>query len=398
MPNPALDDAIKEAYASAPSGVTVLHTLQIDHPAVTSMRTKLDLCFAFDTTGSMAARLADVKSLIDGLVATLLETFAEVRFSLIVFKNTTVSTVFKTGDTFVDFTTFNTQLQALTASGGNYAPENGYGAIVAAAETLDWRYSYDVGRALVLLTDEVSTEVGSTLAIATSELVVRDIIFCYQGLNEGYNGYDIAVPPFTGDWTRTGGGTFVPSAPGMGEFSYNRYEWDDYNSIAVATGGVTIPEGMGTEFTTGIVDAIHRTQIDLAQTLYIIQDRQERTLTLEGDLGTKLFSPVGFRFNLPTINNSGLQELTISIDNVDRVMSDFLEKIKGYNSPVVITYRPYLSNDPSKPQMDPPLVLYLRDVVVNAYEISGRATFADIVNKKFPNEIYSRLRFPSLGD
>lgn len=32
MPNPALSEAIREAYASAPSDVVILHTLELRHP------------------------------------------------------------------------------------------------------------------------------------------------------------------------------------------------------------------------------------------------------------------------------------------------------------------------------------------------------------------------------
>ena len=33
MPDPALSQAIKEAYAAAPSDVVILHTLELRHPA-----------------------------------------------------------------------------------------------------------------------------------------------------------------------------------------------------------------------------------------------------------------------------------------------------------------------------------------------------------------------------
>ncbi len=62
-----------------------------------------------------------------------------------------------------------------------------------------------------------------------------------------------------------------------------------------------------------------------------------------------------------------------------------------------VVYRPYLSDDLTQPQMDPPLVLYLKEIQVNTYQVTGRATFMDIVNKRFPSELYTRLRFPSLG-
>ena len=33
MPDPALSEAIREAYAAAPADVVILHTLELRHPA-----------------------------------------------------------------------------------------------------------------------------------------------------------------------------------------------------------------------------------------------------------------------------------------------------------------------------------------------------------------------------
>jgi len=64
---------------------------------------------------------------------------------------------------------------------------------------------------------------------------------------------------------------------------------------------------------------------------------------------------------------------------------------------VEMTYRPYLPSDPTKPQMTPPLVLVMTEVRVTSIEVSGRATFANIVNLKYPTQYYDRKRFPGLG-
>ena len=58
----------------------------------------------------------------------------------------------------------------------------------------------------------------------------------------------------------------------------------------------------------------------------------------------------------------------------------------------------YLSNDLTQPQLDPPLSLILQDVQITMLQVSGRATFADVINKKWPTEYYTRARFPSLGN
>lgn len=130
--------------------------------------------------------------------------------------------------------------------------------------------------------------------------------------------------------------------------------------------------------------------------IWIVQSR--RTLEAKDELGVdRVFEPVGFQFALPPSNEEGFRSLTLSIDNVGRRVMDFVETAKTERETVVIRYRPYLSDDLTGPQMDPPLELYLKDIQVNTHQVSGRATFADVVNKKFPSQTYTRERFPALG-
>lgn len=131
--------------------------------------------------------------------------------------------------------------------------------------------------------------------------------------------------------------------------------------------------------------------------VYIVRDRVGHNLTLE-DTSVKAFEPCPFRLSLPASGDNGLQELLLSIENVDRRIGDFLEAAKESIEPITVKYRPYLSTDPTTPQLNPPLVLSLTDVTVNQVEASGRATFADIINKKFPTALYTRARFPSLAN
>ena len=140
----------------------------------------------------------------------------------------------------------------------------------------------------------------------------------------------------------------------------------------------------------------------LESSIYMVQDRVVHNFTLEPDSEgnpgiTVEFEPVPFRFTAPTSGEDGLQELSIAIDNVDRRITDFLDLVGTERAPVELTYRPYLSDDPTKPQLDPPLMLYLTDVRINAFEVSGRATFSNIINLKYPTEYYDRKRFPGLG-
>jgi hypothetical protein len=129
--------------------------------------------------------------------------------------------------------------------------------------------------------------------------------------------------------------------------------------------------------------------------VYIVQSA--RSVVARDELGVvRTFEPVGFQFSLPPANEEGFRDLNIAIDNVGQRLTDYIAKAKGSDVPVKIFYRPYLSDDLTKPQMNPPLVLWLRDVQVTTAQVVGRATFMDIVNAKFPLELYTRDRFPAL--
>lgn len=132
-----------------------------------------------------------------------------------------------------------------------------------------------------------------------------------------------------------------------------------------------------------------------ADTLWLVRDRVNQILTLEDDTEQE-FTACGFRFQLPAAGENGLQELSLAVDNVDRRAADFINSAIASSSPIGVVYRPYISSDLTQPQLNPPLRLFLTDIVVTAIEITGRATFADVLNRKFLSEIYTRRRFPAL--
>ena len=146
-----------------------------------------------------------------------------------------------------------------------------------------------------------------------------------------------------------------------------------------------------------VIDTLEISYTGLADTLYLVRDRFEKTFTLE-DATVKTFKPVGFRFTPPAAGKDGRQQMLLAIDNVGAEVSDFFDQLgTALTEPVKVTYRPYLSSDTTTPQLNPPLVLFLVDVQLTLFEISGRATFTNIVNAKYPREYYTRERFPGLG-
>lgn len=137
-------------------------------------------------------------------------------------------------------------------------------------------------------------------------------------------------------------------------------------------------------------------QTGVQNPIYLVQSRREIEAWDE-DGNVRIFEPSGFQFTLPPSNEEGFQSLNVAVDNVGQRVTSFIKTAQSERVPVEMIYRPYLSSDLSEPQMNPPLVLYLKDVQVTAFQVTGRATFMDIVNKKFPSELYIRDRFPTLG-
>jgi len=146
-----------------------------------------------------------------------------------------------------------------------------------------------------------------------------------------------------------------------------------------------------------ILDTLEISQVGVQSTVYIVKSRLGITAYVEEDSDPHYFEPVGFQFRLPPGNEEGFRSLDISIDNVSQRVLSFIETARTTAVPVLVTYRPYMSDDLSAPQMSPPLVLVLKDIQITPFQVVGRATFMDLVNKPFPSKLYTREQFPSLG-
>lgn len=145
-----------------------------------------------------------------------------------------------------------------------------------------------------------------------------------------------------------------------------------------------------------VLDTLEIRQTGVQDPIFIVRARNAFVAFDENNV-ERTFLPLGFQLSLPTEDEDGFRSLNISVDNIGRVISDFVEIAKSEETTVEAVYRPYLSDDTSGPQMVPPLVLFLKDIQVSSHQVTARATFMDLINKKFPSELYTRARFPSLG-
>lgn len=146
----------------------------------------------------------------------------------------------------------------------------------------------------------------------------------------------------------------------------------------------------GTDVST-VLDAMDAAARDLVGLVAKLED------SAPADAGAYVaFLGLAFDFDLPPVESLAVPEITVTIDNVDRRITDALEGASTSENSVEVTYRPYLSNDISGPQMDPPITLILSEVKADLYKVTAQARMMDIGNKKFPSEVYTRKRFPGL--
>lgn len=146
-----------------------------------------------------------------------------------------------------------------------------------------------------------------------------------------------------------------------------------------------------------VLDTLQLSHPSLTQSVFMVADKVAHTFTLETGVAT-LFSPIPFQLILPAANANGFQALTVAIGNIDRSITDFFEDFVGSTEPLETIYRPYLSDEPTVPQLVPPLKLFLSDVKIDVFQVSGRATFVNASNANTNTELYTRARFPSLGN
>jgi len=135
---------------------------------------------------------------------------------------------------------------------------------------------------------------------------------------------------------------------------------------------------------------------NMSEPLYLVQGYFHKQIKPVAGGAWQEFRACAFNFTLPATDEGGLQELTLTMDNANNRVSDFCESAMQFPAPVEIYYRPYLSTDLATPLMDPPLRLFLKDVVVSESQVSGRAVPVDFLNLKFPTELYTNPRFPAL--
>ena len=134
----------------------------------------------------------------------------------------------------------------------------------------------------------------------------------------------------------------------------------------------------------------------------VVRDFANLTATLEAtapvDPGAAvLFVAFAFEFTKPEVSATGVPQITITLDNVDRAIVANIEAAMGSTDLVQVTYREYLSSDLGGPQNNPPLSMTIMSVTADVFKVSAVAGFPDLMNRRFPSTEYSPEVFPGLA-
>lgn len=115
------------------------------------------------------------------------------------------------------------------------------------------------------------------------------------------------------------------------------------------------------------------------------------------DRSLQTFLPVPFDAKLPSRDGEGQQDLQIAVCNVGAEMSAAIEAaITQPEIAIRCRYTVYIVGD-TAPQYDPPFELSLTDVVLTESQLTGTATRADVINRRFPSVLYRPSTYPGLS-
>lgn len=138
------------------------------------------------------------------------------------------------------------------------------------------------------------------------------------------------------------------------------------------------------------------------QPIRVVRDYANLTARLESTAPENAGEMVEFQrfaFDLqpPEINERGMPELQITIDNVSREIVLNIELAIVEPDPITAIYRVYLDGNLEVPENDPPMALTLRSVSADPFKVSAKAGFEDLTRRAFPNRIYTLTEFPGLA-
>ena len=133
----------------------------------------------------------------------------------------------------------------------------------------------------------------------------------------------------------------------------------------------------------------------------VVRDYVDLTATLESSAprdasASVLFVAFNFDITKPEVSPTGVPQITITMDNVDRSIVANIEAAMGSTDMVQVIYREFLSTDMSAPQNNPPLTMTILNIVADVFKVTATAGFNNLMNKRFPTLEYSAETFVGL--
>lgn len=108
------------------------------------------------------------------------------------------------------------------------------------------------------------------------------------------------------------------------------------------------------------------------------------------------FIAFAFDFNKPDVSATGVPQIQLEIDNVDRAIVANIEAAMASTELVKLTYREYISTDLTAPQNDPPVHMTILTISADVFRVRCTAGFANLLNYRFPRTEYDADVFPGL--
>lgn len=133
----------------------------------------------------------------------------------------------------------------------------------------------------------------------------------------------------------------------------------------------------------------------------VVRDYADLTATLEATApanpgASVTFVKFNFDFTKPEISTTGVPQMSIEIDNVDRSIVANIEAALTTTDLVQATYREYISSDLTGPQNDPPIHMTVMSIQADVFRVRAVAGFPDLINRRFPTLEYDSETFPGL--
>ena len=128
--------------------------------------------------------------------------------------------------------------------------------------------------------------------------------------------------------------------------------------------------------------------------IVLVQDYADHTITTE-DARELVAQACGMDVALPKRDASGAQSLTFALDGVRSEATRLLRSAESAQEQVRLTYRCYLASDLSAPA-EQPYYFIVRSFTAEASKIQVTAGLFDLIDLKWPREVYNSTNAPGL--